>query len=1345
VFSHGTGNQISVLSSWTSVQLSATHGTLTLSQTSGLNFSSGTGVNNSSMSFSGSAGSMNNALRGLVFTPALNYTGAATITLVTKNSGLLGLGLFGSSETDLISVTITAPVNQAPVTSAPAAQTISEDTSLIFSAAMANAFSVSDADANGSAEQITLSATNGTLNLASTSGLSFSSGTGSGNGTMTFTGTLPNINSALNGLQFTPGLHYLGTAGVSLSMNDLGNTGTGGAKTASAFATINITAVAHTPSITSAAAAENGQSTSGLIITPNAMDSGTSIWFKITNISGGTLFQNDGTTPINDNDYITAAQGGAGLKYSPTPGSTGSGTFAIQASTSASDAGLGGNSATATITVIAPPVNNVPGPQTVAQNTPLFFNTANGNPISISDPSAGSGSDTVELDVANGSLTLSQTSGLHFIAGNGTSDSSIIFSGTLANINAALNGMNFTPASGYSGPVTIRMITTDNNNPSVGPLSATNNVAVTAAAANQPPTINLPGAQAMKEDAALVFSGTGGNAITVSDLSAGSGTVTVTLNATNGTMTLATTSGLSFTSGGNGSAAMTFTGTVAAINSALADSSFTPTLHFAGTAGINGSVHDSLHDASGSVGITVSRVAHTPSVTNAATRENSLTTGGLVISPNALDSGLNGYFDITNITGGTLFLNDGVTPVTSGQFITFVQGQAGLRFLPSVDSLATGSFSIQPSTTSDVAGFADAQVTATISVTAPPTVSLSSGALTFTQGQAPTPLDPGLTITDPGSASLTGATVQIVGYVGGEDIVSFANQNGITGSWDAAAGTLTLTGSATLANYQSVLRSVQYADVSNSPNALPRTARFQVTDGTATSALADREIQITPLNLAPSISVPSSLSVTGGQTLVFSSGNMNSVVVSDADAAGGIEEVTLTATNGTLTLATQSGLTFVSGDGSGTLRFDGTLTILNAALNGLQFTPAVNYSGSATVSIAINDLGNSGAGGPLSASAAVAITVNAPVTVIPSPLIVNRASLDLASKVSAAISVASLQVAIADGSSSPITYQVTALPTEGTLLLDGTPVQVDTAFTPDDLSAGRLRYMVSGPGVAADSFAFIARDDAGAFVGPNVFVITRVPASPPLPQPLPTPQYPAPPVPASSQQSSSISPTTDLSSSESPAAPIVGAESTDDQREKEIAAQPLSLATQRIVNVTVGSPSITLQARFTDNVFAKVQIPSAGSVASPDNDQPNIQLAHSHERYSIATAGPRPVAGAFSTGARAVFDTGMNAIGRGTAFWHELDSLHKRMASDTATRVWAGSAMCVSVGTSVAYLIWILRGGSLLTSFLSSVPVWQLVDPLPILDQASSAAVMRGRENEENDGLDALIRNATGG
>ena len=59
---------------------------------------------------------------------------------------------------------------------------------------------------------------------------------------------------------------------------------------------------------------------------------------------------------------------------------------------------------------------------------------------------------------------------------------------------------------------------------------------------------------------------------------------------------------------------------------------------------------------------------------------------------------------------------------------------------------------------------------------------------------------------------MSGATVSITsGFDSGADTLSFTNQNGITGSYDASTGVLTLSGNASIADYQAALRSVEFS------------------------------------------------------------------------------------------------------------------------------------------------------------------------------------------------------------------------------------------------------------------------------------------------------------------------------------------------------------------------------------------------------------------------------------------------------------------------------------------------------------------------------------------------------
>ncbi len=299
------------------------------------------------------SGNLGGSIRHLVNSDA--PPASVTFTLAINDGGATGAGGIKSGS-DTAQINITA-VNDAPVNTVPGAQTTNEDTALVFNAGT-NPISIGDPDAGSSAVQVTLTATNGTMILNGTTGLTFSLGDGVGDPTMTFTGTVTNINSALNGMMFTPTANYFGAASLQIVTNDQGNTGSGGAKSDTDTVNITVNPVADTPSVTNATTDEDTQSTSGLIISRNAADGAEVTHFKITGITNGTLFKNDGVTPITNGTFITFAEGNAGLKFTPTADFSGSGSFTVQASTSSGDAGLGGSTVIATVTVNA--VNDAP-------------------------------------------------------------------------------------------------------------------------------------------------------------------------------------------------------------------------------------------------------------------------------------------------------------------------------------------------------------------------------------------------------------------------------------------------------------------------------------------------------------------------------------------------------------------------------------------------------------------------------------------------------------------------------------------------------------------------------------------------------------------------------------------------------------------------------------------------------------------------------------------------------------------------------------------------------------------------------------------------------------------------
>jgi hypothetical protein len=170
--------------------------------------------------------------RTLTLTPTLNQSGSTTITLTVSD---------GETTTQQRFDLTVNPVNDAPINTVPTAQTVRENETLIFSQSNGNAIVLQDVDAVDQTIQIKLVATQGTVTLANTIGLSFIQGDGIADTSLIITGTLANVNTALNGLQFNPTPNFDGNASVQIITSDQGNTGSGG--TYSDTDTVNISVV----------------------------------------------------------------------------------------------------------------------------------------------------------------------------------------------------------------------------------------------------------------------------------------------------------------------------------------------------------------------------------------------------------------------------------------------------------------------------------------------------------------------------------------------------------------------------------------------------------------------------------------------------------------------------------------------------------------------------------------------------------------------------------------------------------------------------------------------------------------------------------------------------------------------------------------------------------------------------------------------------------------------------------------------------------------------------------------------------------------------------------------------
>ena len=225
-------------------------------------------------------------------------------------------------------------------------------------------------------------------------------------------------------------------------------------------------------------------------------------------------------------------------------------------------------------------------------------------------------------------------------------------------------------------------------------------------------------------------------------------------------------------------------------------------------------------------------------------------------------------------------------------------------------------------------------------------------------------------------------------------------------------------------------------------NGIPYTSfTFQVQDdgGTLNGGV---DLDPTPNTITINVTalanvVPEAQTTLEDASLQFSTANGNPISVSDLDTA--TVTVTLSVTNGALTLAGTTGLTGLTGNGTGLVSFAGNVTDINAALNGLIFLPTSNFNGSDMLTLTTAD----GVAVPVLSSVAITVTS------------VNDAPSGTDKTVTTPGDTAYIftveDFGFTDPNDSPAdnfqAVTITSLPDAGTLTLNGAPVNVGDSIS----------------------------------------------------------------------------------------------------------------------------------------------------------------------------------------------------------------------------------------------------------------------------------------------------------
>jgi Mg-chelatase subunit ChlD len=246
---------------------------------------------------------------------------------------------------------------------------------------------------------------------------------------------------------------------------------------------------------------------------------------------------------------------------------------------------------------------------------------------------------------------------------------------------------------------------------------------------------------------------------------------------------------------------------------------------------------------------------------------------GTVIAVKLTGSDVDGtidHFSLVNTPANGTFYSDaaGTQPLTNLNNITATNNGATIYFKPDANWNGTTPFTY---TAVDNQGLAST-TPATGSITVTPVNDapvVNFGSITYTENGVATPIVKDFSITDVDSTELTSAKITLTGIRAEDLIVSEYYKDGTTGdtglgikyslSNDAAGNIyIDLTGKASVANYEAVIKSITYADGSDNPSTAPRGVTIAVTDADANgtnnlTVVHDSRINVIAVNDAPVI------------------------------------------------------------------------------------------------------------------------------------------------------------------------------------------------------------------------------------------------------------------------------------------------------------------------------------------------------------------------------------------------------------------------------------------------------------------------------------------------------------
>ncbi len=201
-------------------------------------------------------------------------------------------------------------------------------------------------------------------------------------------------------------------------------------------------------------------------------------------------------------------------------------------------------------------------------------------------------------------------------------------------------------------------------------------------------------------------------------------------------------------------------------------------------------------------------------------------------------------------------------------------------------------------------------------------------------------------LADADSANLVSLTVTITNPIDGAAETLTATGTGNIQIVDNGSHTIQLSGQATVAEYRSVLQTVQYQDTSGSPNTTPRVIEFTASDGSYESLVAASVVTFTSANNPPQ-AVDDAIELDEGATATVLVGGATSLLANDTDVDPG-DTLTVDATP---VVAPTHGSVVLNSDGTFSYTHDGSENFTDSFV--YQIRDTAGATSTATVAITI--------------------------------------------------------------------------------------------------------------------------------------------------------------------------------------------------------------------------------------------------------------------------------------------------------------------------------------------------------------------------------------------------------